>query len=248
MKTMTQIRLPDDKRDAIVARARHEFGITGDDETLEHRISIWSPLIAFAFLVIVGFLLWNLWSPAAATIFFYTIIGPIIIFQGVNLPLQHYLIAWLVPNWTSYESAQQQRIFAATESYRREIMQTATYWENLDGHAFEREFARLLTSHGYRTEITRGSGDAGVDIIANDSNGLIAVQCKRHKNPVGPAVIRELYGAVIAGKYNSGMLVVTGGVTKGVRDFVEGKPLQIVDLPQIVQLQMELNEKRQEGG
>ncbi len=243
---MTQIRLPDDKRDAIVARTRHEFGITDDDEKLEHRISIWSPLIAFAFVVIVGFLLWNLWSPAAATIFFYTFIGPIIIFQGVNLALQHYLIAWLVPNWSGYESALQQRICAATENYRREVMQTATYWENLDGHAFEREFARLLTGHGYRTEVTRGSGDGGVDIIADDGNGLIAVQCKRHKNPVGPAVIRELYGAVTAGKYRKGMLAVTGGVTKGIHEFIEGKPLQIVDLPQIVRLQMELNEKRRE--
>lgn len=240
---MTQIRLPDDKCDAIVAGARREYDITDDDDRRVSQTSVWSACVALVALVAVGVTLWNQWGVGVAYFFFISIIGPVTVFGTTYVLLRHLLTGWLVPSWSVYEKAKQQRIRVATEQYKRQVMQTAAYWQNLDGHAFEREFARLLTRHGYRTEVTRGSGDGGVDIIADDGNGLIAVQCKRHKNPVGPAVIRELYGAVTAGKYRTGMLAVTGGVTKGVHEFIEGKPLQIVDLLQIVQLQMELNEK-----
>ena len=59
--------------------------------------------------------------------------------------------------------------------------------------------------------------------------------------------MRAKGGAVKAGNYSAGMLAVTGGVTKGVREFIEGKNLEIVDLPKIVQLRMELNVQERGG-
>ncbi len=51
---MKQIRLPDDKCDAIVAGTRREYGITDDDERRVSQTSVWSALIALVALVAVG--------------------------------------------------------------------------------------------------------------------------------------------------------------------------------------------------
>ena len=41
----------------------------------------------------------------------------------------------------------------------------------------------------------------------------IIVQCKRHGNLIGPAVVRELYGALAASNAQSAVLVCTAGFT-----------------------------------
>ena len=152
-----------------------------------------------------------------------------------------------VPGWGAYHKRQKSLLAAHIDRYKRDVLASAEWWRSLDGHAFEHELARLLRGHGFDARVTRASGDGGVDIIAHDANGSIAVQCKRYAKPVGPAVIRELYGAVKAGGYSLGILAVTGGVTKGVREFVDGKPLRILELGNIVAMQMELNNQADQG-
>jgi restriction system protein len=94
---------------------------------------------------------------------------------------------------------------------------------------------------------TPGSGDAGIDIILQRSGKTTVVQCKQTKNPVGPAVARELYGALIASKADDGILAVTGGVTSGVHQFFVGKPLRVMGLLEIIGLQRAVMEKKTTG-
>ena len=110
------------------------------------------------------------------------------------------------------------------------------YWYKLDGWEFEKEFAKLLDKNGYDTMNTRGSGDEGVDIYAQKNNVSYIVQCKAHKNPVGPSVIRDLYGTLVGSKCDVGILVNLGGFTQGVFDFVEGKPILLLDISDVVNL------------
>ena len=61
-------------------------------------------------------------------------------------------------------------------------------------------------------------------------------QCKSHKSPVGPAVVRELYGSMIAAKADKAVLACTGGFTSGVRNFAKGKPIELVSASGLVEL------------
>ena len=135
---------------------------------------------------------------------------------------------------------------AATEAFERnlrerqaqELRQRADFWRSLPGHAFERELAVLFKRTGYeKVTITPGSGDGGIDIVIRHSGRTIIVQCKQTRQPVGPAVARELYGALTAFQADEGILAVTGGVTAGVHDFFKGKPLRVIDLENILGLQ-----------
>jgi restriction system protein len=90
--------------------------------------------------------------------------------------------------------------------------------------------------------LTPGSGDHGIDIILTRGQRRTIVQCKRTTSRVGPAVARELYGALIAEQADDGILAAIAGVTPGVREFFQGKPLRVMDLADIVKLHKGLDE------
>lgn len=85
-------------------------------------------------------------------------------------------------------------------------------FEDMDGHDFEYFCADLLEQRGFvEVEVTRGSGDYGIDILAEKDGVTYAVQCKRYTAPVGVKAIQEAYagrdyydrmvGAVMTNQY-----------------------------------------------
>ena len=79
----------------------------------------------------------------------------------------------------------------------------------MKGQEFERYCANLLIAYGFKNiEVTKGSGDQGVDIVGYYNGFKFAVQCKRYSKKVGNSPIQE----VVAGKnfYKcQGALVIT---------------------------------------
>lgn len=82
----------------------------------------------------------------------------------------------------------------------------------MEGHVFEYYCADLLRRAGFlEVEVTRGSGDYGVDILAERDGVTYAVQCKRYDGPVGVKAVQEAYagrdyydcmvGAVMTNQY-----------------------------------------------
>lgn len=85
-------------------------------------------------------------------------------------------------------------------------------FEDMEGHEFEYFCADLLRNHGFdEVEVTKGSGDYGIDILAEKDGVTYAVQCKRYAAPVGVKAIQEAYagrdyydrmvGAVMTNQY-----------------------------------------------
>lgn len=82
----------------------------------------------------------------------------------------------------------------------------------MEGHDFERYCAVLLRSRGFLdVEVTKGSGDYGIDILAEKDGITYAIQCKCYNQPVGVKAIQEAYagrdyydrmvGAVLTNQY-----------------------------------------------
>ena len=130
------------------------------------------------------------------------------------------------------------------EKYNKKIIeyenwikkQKEEFWFNLSGHEFEVEVNTLLQKMGFNTQLTKGSGDKGIDIVILEDDGGTIVQCKNHKNPVSPAIIRELYGVMASEYSKKGILINTGGFTKGVYEFSVGKPIELWDIEKIIKL------------
>jgi HJR/Mrr/RecB family endonuclease len=108
------------------------------------------------------------------------------------------------------------------------------YWYNLSGYQFEHAMAKVFRTEGYEATVTPGSGDGGVDIWLKRNGITIAVQCKAHKKPVGPSIIRELHGVIHNFGTDKGILICPSGFTKGVYEYVKGKPLILMDIDDIL--------------
>jgi hypothetical protein len=126
-------------------------------------------------------------------------------------------------------------------SLKKEVIEhysSRAFWMSLDGLTFEKKIAELFTLHGWEVTLTASSGDGGVDLFIRKDNKLTGVQCKAHKSPVGPSVIRDLYGAIQHFEADDAILICLGGFTQGVHDFARGKPIRLMNLEDLIKMQL----------
>lgn len=110
----------------------------------------------------------------------------------------------------------------------------------MDPLAFEDLVAELFRAMGMEAVTTRRSGDGGVDVDALDPTpirgGKIVVQVKRYRNTVPPSAVRDLFGTVQDRGANKGVLVTTSRFGPGSHTFANGKPLELISGPELVDL------------
>src|SRR5437867_4925536 len=105
----------------------------------------------------------------------------------------------------------------------------ATGMSDLDtfsGIDFEKLIAQLLQRMGFRAEMTKATGDGGIDIEATLDHALTGgrflIQCKRYAPGclVGAAAVREFYGALTADRRAvKGILITTSGFSAQALEF-----------------------------
>ena len=66
--------------------------------------------------------------------------------------------------------------------------------DEMEGLDFEYYCAELLRDRGFiEVEVTKSSGDYGIDILAEKEGVTYAIQCKRYNGPVGVKAVQEAY-------------------------------------------------------
>jgi HJR/Mrr/RecB family endonuclease len=139
-----------------------------------------------------------------------------------------------------FHEIQQEIASAAKRERELEIQKKkAEYWFSLGGFEFEVAIEKLFVAHFGEESVvrTKGTGDGGVDIIVTDGHGdKVFIQCKAHKQPVGPHIARDLYGAMQSAGVRKGMLISLGGVTRGVREFIANKEITVFDVNHVVKM------------
>ena len=117
------------------------------------------------------------------------------------------LLGWLICRW-----------FQKRRKYPAEM-------DLMEGHEFEHFCADLLRKKGFiEVEVTKGSGDYGIDILAEKDGVTYAIQCKCYTTPVGVKAIQEAYagrdyydcmvGAVLTHQYLTTPAVEAAGKLK----------------------------------
>lgn len=133
-----------------------------------------------------------------------------------------------------YQTTAQAAVHEANEAMMR---QKRSYWVLLDGYAFERATAEVLKKHQFDARVTPGSADGGVDIEVTRNGLRGVVQCKAHVAPVGPYVVRDLYGVIHHSRASFGIIVSTGGFTAGAVEFARDKPILFLDISDLIAMQ-----------
>ncbi len=112
----------------------------------------------------------------------------------------------------------------------------------MSGVEFERLVTTLLARMEFRAEMTRATGDGGIDIVAALDKPILGgkylFQCKRYAadNLVGAPTVRDFYGAVMADKAVKGILITTSDFTSQAREFAERVGLELINRSQLQQL------------
>jgi Holliday junction resolvasome RuvABC ATP-dependent DNA helicase subunit len=113
---------------------------------------------------------------------------------------------------------------------------------NMSGVEFERLVTTLLARMGFRAEMTKATGDGGIDIVAVLDKPIIGgkylFQCKRYGpgNVIGASIVRDFYGAVTADRAVKGILVTTSDFTIQAREFAERVGVELINLSQLQNL------------
>ena len=101
-------------------------------------------------------------------------------------------------------------IFLLTKNYRKNC--DVKDLDEIEGHDFEYYCAELLKKRGFvDVVVTKGSGDYGVDVLAEKDGVTYGIQCKAYSTPVGVKAVQEAYagkeyydrmvGAVLTNQY-----------------------------------------------
>ena len=136
-------------------------------------------------------------------------------------------------------------VFSAIKDYN--AAQTTALRERLeclDPYRFEELIKDLLEAMDYENvQVTKQSGDKGVDVIANFQFGITeikeVVQVKRHKANITRPVLDQLRGALPLHGALRGTIITIGGFAKGCKDvalFPGAAPITLIDGDKLIEL------------
>ena len=118
----------------------------------------------------------------------------------------------------------------------------------LDGADFEAFVEVLFTEMGYDVAVVGGSGDDGIDLVAELSTGIgaqrIGIQAKCHgaNRSIGPNTVRLLRDALSERQCNAGAVVATCRMDPQAVVVVQEKgktPVELVDHDRLIDLALE---------
>lgn len=103
-------------------------------------------------------------------------------------------------------------------------------FDDLNGWEFESFCAKVLGENGYKNvQVTRGSGDQGVDILAERDGIKYAVQCKNYSQPVGNKAVQEIYSGMNFYKCHVGIVMTNNYFTQSAKELAKEEGIVLWD-------------------
>ncbi|HNO77162.1 MAG TPA: DUF2034 domain-containing protein [Phycisphaerae bacterium] len=148
--------------------------------------------------------------------------------NGIALPIAGLvLFLWLFAEFQKWQRRRLLDSQSGIESIRALSWQE---FEHLVGEAYRRQ--------GYVVEETGSAGgDGGIDLSLRRGGERVLVQCKQWKTRrVGVKPVRELFGVMTSESAPRSILVTCGSFTREARSFADGKPIDLVEGPELWEL------------
>lgn len=132
----------------------------------------------------------------------------------------------------------------ATLRYLIDTVTTTADSEDLgfsdDMHPFdyERLVADGLTKLGRIAQLTGGTGDQGIDIIATMNEKRVVLQCKRYASPVGNSAVQQVFAGRAFVLADAAVVVSSAGFTPSAVELAERTHVILLHHDQLAQLQL----------
>lgn len=109
--------------------------------------------------------------------------------------------------------------------------------DSMDGHTFEEWCAELLRKNGFvDVEVTPGSGDQGVDVIAVKEGVRYAIQCKCYSSDLSNKPVQEVHTGKSIYKCQVGVVMTNRHFTPGAKEAAEATGVLLWDRDKLEEL------------
>lgn len=110
--------------------------------------------------------------------------------------VEHIIYNPLPPNLQRHFDPQRREILGTLDAYiaklNKENAAIQAFSQSMTPSDFEQFCASELKRAGWATRLTKGSGDQGVDVIAERQGVILVVQCKLYSKTVGNKAVMEV--------------------------------------------------------
>lgn len=111
----------------------------------------------------------------------------------------------------------------------------------LDGFVFEHVVQKLMTAMGYIAEVTKATGDQGLDVLARKNGISYGVQAKRYSDKVNNKAVQEVVGAMKHYGCDAAIVVTNNYFTKSAKELAESNSVILWDRDMIKTLLTKYN-------
>ena len=110
-------------------------------------------------------------------------------------------------------------------------------FDYMDGHDFEYFCADLLRKNGFdKVEVTKGSGDQGIDIIAFKDGIKYGIQCKCYANDIGNSAVQEAFSGRAFYRCHVAAVLTNRYFTSSAKELAENNGVLLWDRDRLNQL------------
>lgn len=95
-------------------------------------------------------------------------------------------------------------------------------YDYMEGHDFEYFCAELLRKNGFsNVEVTQGSGDQGIDILATKDGIKYGIQCKCYSSDIGNKAVQEVFSGKTFYNCHVGVVLTNRYFTSSAKELAE---------------------------
>ena len=124
-----------------------------------------------------------------------------------------------------------QRYSTALNSRRHRLL--ATDWRSLRGIPFEKFLAEVLAESGYQVQLTKATGDQGIDLLVQRDGVRTAVQVKGYADSVGNGAVQEAHTGMAFYGYQQCAVVTNSTFTTSAKSLARQIGCTLIDGSQI---------------
>lgn len=109
--------------------------------------------------------------------------------------------------------------------------------DHMEGHTFEYFCAELLKANRYeKVEVTPGSGDQGIDVIARKDGIKYGIQCKCYSSDIGNKAVQEAYSGKEFYNCHIGAVLTNRSFTAAATELAKKNRILLWDRQKLVEM------------
>lgn len=138
--------------------------------------------------------------------------------------------------------AMENMLFSTNKVSTNQLIYTIDDIDLMDGTEFENLIAKLFKKMGYEVEVTKTSGDQGIDVLASKNGFKYGIQAKCYSSQVGNSAIQEAVAGKAFYSLNKVIVVTNNYFTKSAIKLAEANNVILWDRNILTNKLMYLNQ------